>query len=221
MNKKLFVLFLLGMFTLGFSADMEAQNYGRKKKKRKRPTTSVDKAFDDKPSFTQRLWYGSGLNLGLQSNYISLFSIGITPMVGYKVNPGSEVEFSLGPRLGYNFTNVKGPTNAGTVQSGNLNEFEYGVFARIKVPFNIFAHFEIGGQSEQNVYVDNFGNLIVQNNELFIDKGSRPSTKIGLGYASGGSQAMGVEISILYDFEVPSTSLESNFIYRFGLNYNF
>src|SRR5690349_9643560 len=87
--------FLLTLILAVFTANLSAQSNKK----------DVDKYFDESGGFKHRLWYGGGFNLGYQggSDY-SIFNIGITPMIGYKIIP----RVSFRPRLGIDYSYIKG-----------------------------------------------------------------------------------------------------------------
>ena len=105
MKRILQLSFMIVTLLLCFNVDSYAQyGYGKKKKKKKKVEKN-DEYFDESGGLGHKLWYGGGFNLGFSGNsFQSLFQIGISPMVGYKITE----EFSVGPRASvqYNYFRV-------------------------------------------------------------------------------------------------------------------
>lgn len=77
--------------------------------------------------FKDRLWYGAGGTLGFQSfNGSSIATVGLSPQIGYKINPW----LSAGPRVGVTWTTFKGNTDLNNRQRSNTWDFTAGGFAR-------------------------------------------------------------------------------------------
>jgi hypothetical protein len=75
------------------------------------------------PDFVSNLWYGGGLLLGFNGiNNASIFSLGVSPMVGYKITPA----ISVGPRVEFILSSYK---QIG-YQATSLYDFDAGLFAR-------------------------------------------------------------------------------------------
>jgi hypothetical protein len=189
---------------------------------KKKTTKKTDEFFDESGGFKHRLWYGGNVNLSLSGlNGGSLFAIGITPMVGYKIIGG----LSAGPRLGINYTSIKAYNTKGGVSSVSVTDYSAGVFARYKAFQNFFAHTEFEYVNEQNprIFRDNAGNLFIDldsNGKPLKDpRQSRNNTYAGIGYSSGGTFAY--EIMILYNFNVAQNSFEQPITYRAGFTYKF
>lgn len=159
-------------------------------------------------NFSSRLWYGGGLNLGFASNnFESLFQIGVSPMVGYKIFE----EFSVGPRAAIQYSYYK-------VRFGNSTEsaqplsWALGVFSRYKIIRNIFLHaeYELENEAVFNTFSGDLEVLRRERNNVFI----------GGGYNSGAP--FGYEILLLYNLNLPeNNSLDLPFELRFGFTYNF
>ena len=113
-----------------------------------KPTTTPNKKskkaddyFDESGGFKHRLWYGGNFNLGFSGGQgQSVFVIGVTPMVGYKIIGG----LSAGPRLGVTYTSYKGFDSRGYATSLGLTEFSAGPFVRYK----LFKNFFVQGEQE-------------------------------------------------------------------------
>ena len=156
MNRIVKFSFLFVMFSLCFAiADVDAQNYGRKKKKKKKKSPKTEKTddyFDESGNFASKLWYGGGFNLGFSGNNVnSSFLAGISPMVGYKIID----ELSIGPILGIQYNYLKGVSTDGQIRKGNAWSWSAGAFARFKFLRTLFAHAEYG----------------IENNEYFLNSG--------------------------------------------------
>ena len=184
--------------------------YGQRKKK----TSKTDEYFDESGSFKQRLWYGGGFILGFSgSNQISQFSIGVSPMVGYKIFE----PFSVGPKASIQYSVIKAPdyssANGGS-QTVHPVTWSVGVFSRYKIIPAIFAHIEFELEDEAEVFYANTGDLVVNRRQL-------NNFYIGAGYNSNDGGLIGFEIVLLYNVLEPEDSLELPIDLRFGINYNF
>jgi hypothetical protein len=177
-------------------------------------TKKADDYFDESGGFKHRLWYGGNFNLGFSGGQgQSVFVIGVTPMVGYKIIGG----LSAGPRLGVTYTSYKGFDSRGYATSLGLTEFSAGPFVRYK----LFKNFFVQGEHEflRSYEEDASGNILLGSDNKPIRQG-RQNTYGGVGYTSGGG-LIGYEISLMYNFTLPSTSFKQPFDIRFGFNYNF
>ncbi|MEO5583134.1 MAG: hypothetical protein ABIR66_10605 [Saprospiraceae bacterium] len=166
-------------------------------------------------TFTDHLWYGAGFGLSFNSGLGNLagstFSIGLSPMIGYKLNN----IFSVGPRFEIQYTNgrYQAYTNTPVVK---FNGFDYGagIFARAKFVRILFAHVELSYINR--VYpIDfnaNFDKIVT---ERFGDN----QFLVGLGYTSGTIASS--EISLLYDLNASSQSTSLPLVYRLGFTYRF
>ena len=203
--------------------DADAQRRRKKKKKKKKKKTEqVDKSSID---WRQKLWYGAGgtLNFG-GNNAASEFAIGITPMVGYKINNW----FSVGPR--FEATVNTGRYDLGFVEITKLNTFDYGVgaFTRAKSPFGIYGHLEYFLRNEE-FPLNQDGNRLVGNQFPKIDANDNIETGrefdaaayIGIGYNSAGFSKWGYEIQLNYDLLAPEDIVQLPIDLRVGLTYNF
>jgi len=220
------VLVLIALFML--PGDADAQRYGKKKKKKKKKKKTEQKS-ENSINFQDRLWYGAGgtLNFG-GTNTQSEFTIGLSPMVGYKFNNW----FSAGPRIETAYTS--GRVDFGFSNIVTYTQFDYagGLFARAKSPFGIYAHTEYLVRSDQCLTDQNgicsienpsrFGNIqITTDDELETKRLTRDSYYIGLGYNSSGFSKFGYEIQLNYDLLVPSGTVNLPIEIRAGLTYNF
>ncbi len=223
------ILPLIFILLAGFQVDSAyGQYYGKKKKKKKKkPTTEKvertrtspdSKSSRETAKFTDKLWYGGGANIGFDgNNALSLFNIGLTPMVGYKITE----MFSVGPRIGFNYSYIKGTGTDFNIKKVQTFSPEYGAFARFKfLPF-LFAHADF---NRTTVEFPDFTNQLlirtdVDGNALTI-KESANEINVGLGYTSG--DVLGYEILLLYDVLADNTAtLGLPFKFRFGFNYKF
>jgi len=193
---RIFTLLLLFSFVIGVST-ADAQR-SRKKKK-----DSTEDYFDESGGFAHRLWYGGGFNLNFGgAGGANAMEIGISPMVGFKIND----ILSVGPRVSLDYFEV-------FIEGTNPRYMFWGVgpFARGKFSETIFAQveYEIRGISNLNSASD-----------LFVFNENRENFYIGLGYQSSGGGLVGYEIMALYNFlENDQTNIPLTF--RFGLNWNF
>ena len=239
MNKILKFSFLLVLFSLCFAiADVDAQNYGRKKKKKKKSskpkTEKTDDYFDESGNFASKLWYGGALDLsycsptfnlslfggGICTPYVSSFTGGITPMVGYKIVGG----LSAGPTAGIRYNTIKGTAVDNTIRHGDAMSWSLGVFARYKFLRTLFAHTEYGIESNEYVYFDNIGRILVHpvTLDVITERINQSKFYLGIGYNSGG-ELLAFEIYLLNNFIKPpyETTDILNLTLRFGLTYKF
>ena len=185
--------------------------------KKKTTAKKTDDYFDESGGFKHRLWYGGGFNLGLSgSDGSSLFAIGITPMVGYKIIGG----LSAGPRIGINYTSIKSVNTQNKISSVGLTDFSLGAFTRYKAFQNFFVHAEYEYQSQQSAFGDSFNRIQLDaDGKPIKQRYDRTNYYGGVGYNSGG--IVGYEIMGLYNFNLPKDSFEQPFTLRFGLTYKF
>jgi hypothetical protein len=214
MNRILLFGLLLSFFMIGIQQDAYSQT-------RKR-SSSVDKYFDESGGFAHRLWYGGGFNLGFSgSNTINQFTIGISPMVGYKITE----DFSIGPRVSLNTDFIKGIASDGQTRKVNPLSWSIGAFTRYKVFQSFFAHVEYEFENTElpilscnafacTLFYDNV------NQEIQTVVRQRDNVYLGVGYNSS-MGLWGWEMLLLYNALVPEDSLELPFSFRFGLTYNF
>lgn len=213
---KLIKLVLLGaIFSLNITTGLTAQDT--------KPSKSVDKYFDESGGFVHKLWYGGGFNLGFAGgNTYSQFNVGITPMVGYKVLPF----LSFGPRVGFDYTYIKGETDNGVALTGrksaNLTTYSLGIFGRAKFLRYFLIHSELNYQSIESAYVTQNGNLAYDANKdkVLTQRQNRENYLLGGGYNSGDG-LIGYEILFLYNFSIPTSSPELPWDLRFGFTYKF
>jgi hypothetical protein len=206
--KKLFQLSLMILVLLfAFSNDTYAQ---RSKKKKKKSTT--DQYFDESGSLKTKLWYGGGFTLGYSGGtFERFFQIGISPMVGYKITD----KLSAGPRVSFVYTNYR-VQFGNDVLTANPVSWDAGVFARYRIIPMIFAQIEYQFENDIQGFDLNSGN------ELETIRRKRSNFLAGLGYTtSSAGSLLGWEILLLYNTTLPQNVLESPFIIRMGLTYNF
>lgn len=203
MTKKLFPGFFLlfcviFIFNTSFSQNLKV-NKGKKAK------------VAQKASFKDKLWYGGSFALDYYNQgYYSYFTIGVTPMVGYKLVG----ELSVGPRLGLNFTNYR--ENIGSkVDKLALFETSEGIFARYKFLKVVFAHAEFNLTQSQNP-----SSQLGPNGELQKITIHSQNALAGLGY-NNSMGSIGSEIYVLYNFLADQNVVNQPFELRFGITYKF
>lgn len=178
---------------------------------------NTDDYFNEKGGFKHRLWYGGNFILNYSgSNGQSAFTIGATPMVGYKIIGG----LSAGPRIGVVYTSIKGYDTQNQITSVGLTDYSVGAFARYKFLKNFFIHAEHEYVSSHLYGEDSFGRIILDaNNKPIKDRQGRQNSNVGLGYNSGG--LIGYEIALLYNLTPPANTIQQPFDIRIGFTYNF
>ena len=211
---KITAVLIVCMLFIGIS-DADAQ-YGKKKKKKKKSDDT--EYFDESGSFLHKLWYGGGINLGFAGNNAeSVFNIGISPMVGYKI---SEM-VSIGPRLVLDYT-TRRLSDGFQVYKVNNVDYGGGIFARLKPFRSIFFHTEFALLNESFIAVDGFGYPIIEpDNKLATVRETSENFYIGAGYFSGGNGGFGYEIVLLYNVLAPDDVIDLPIDLRFGFTWNF
>lgn len=178
---------------------------------RSKPTTQQAKIT----SFADHLWYGGGFGLSFNGGGYggvsgNTFSIGLSPMVGYKLNN----IFSIGPRLEFQYTNgrFREYSNSPIVKFNGL-DYGAGVFARAKIIRYIFAHTELSYINR--VYPTGYA----IGNKLETERQGDNQFLVGLGYTS--NTIFSSEISLLYDLLGDTQSTQLPLVYRLGFTYKF
>lgn len=165
--------------------------------------------FDERgDDFGSNLWYGAGAQLGFSGgNNSSFFQIGLSPIVGYKLNNF----LSVGPRGSFAYNSFRFATNVGDVRE-NFVTWSAGAFARARVAGQFFAHAEYSLVNER---LQNF-----QTGEL--EGITRAIPFLGGGISQGGGPgAAGFEILILFRLSGTDRIGDSPFEFRSGINFNF
>jgi hypothetical protein len=184
--------------------------------------SSSDEYFEDGGRFVDRLWYGGGFILGLSgSQNSSLFAIGISPMVGYKIFD----ELSIGPRISYEYNAYRVSISPNEVAKANPSSYAAGLFSRFKfLDFgnaNIFTHVEFELESEGNISDQNGFIRLDRDNQIIVDRVQRENFYVGAGYNSSGGGPWGFELLILYNVNEAENSIRSPINFRAGFTYNF
>jgi hypothetical protein len=176
-------------------------------------TTDADRYFDERGNFASRLWYGGGFTLGFSGNNLeSIFQLGISPMVGYKITD----DLSIGPRASLMYIMYRAETfTIDGFQTANLFNYGLGAFARFKFARVIFAHAEYGFDNQ-------ISGLAYNPNTRNWDSSRRlvNNAFLGLGYNSG-TGMLGYEIYLLYNLLQEENTINLPFDIRFGITYNF
>ncbi|MEM1358002.1 MAG: hypothetical protein AAGF89_07380, partial [Bacteroidota bacterium] len=173
-------------------------------------SSSEERARDRGPGdFGSQLWWGTGAQLGFSAtNNTSFFQIGLSPIVGYKINN----ILSVGPRGSLAYNSYKVEFFGGGEQKENFITWSAGAFARAKVfaPFFVHAEYSLVNEREQNF---NTGEL-------------QPLTRaipfLGGGISQGGGIGQaGFEILVLFRLSGADRINDSPFEFRSGFNFNF
>ena len=188
----------------------ETQKPDKKKKK-------TDDYFDEKGGFKHRLWYGGNFILNYSgTDGQSAFTIGATPMVGYKIIGG----LSAGPRIGVIYTSLKAYNTQNQITRVGLTDYSFGAFTRFKFFKNFFVHAEHEYLSSALYGEDQFGRILVDaNGKAVKERKGRQNSNIGAGYNSGG--LIGYEIALMYNLNAPQNTIQQPFDIRIGFTYNF
>ncbi|MEO1623734.1 MAG: hypothetical protein AAFV25_01155 [Bacteroidota bacterium] len=212
---QLTTLFLLCFLIVGLN-DADAQ---RSRNSRKR-TSKNDQYFDESGSLKSRLWYGGGFNLGFSGgNNINVFNIGLSPMVGYKI-----IEpVSIGPRVGIQYSSIKGIGSDGRTYKLRPISYSVGIFSRFKAFQNLFAQVEYEFESTENFFTEGsvLGTVLaVRGGEVLKQRENRDNFYIGGGYNSGNG-IFGYEIVLLFNLIDNGNNIELPIDLRFGFTWNF
>ena len=168
--------------------------------------------------FEARLWYGAGGTLQFSSfNGNSFAAVGLSPQIGYKINPW----LSAGPRFGLTWNTIKGNTDLQNRQRVNTWDWSAGGFARAKV-FAFYAQAELSYLSNEFAVSDGFGTLLTDP----IDGQPRtvrdPDTQLllGVGYNPGGG-LLGTDIGVFYNLFDDVQSNTSPIVFRVMVTFNY
>ncbi len=193
-------LYLLAYFAIGFSMGAYSQ--------------TVAARSDVDVSFSNKLWYGGELGLGLTG---STFSFGLSPMIGYKITK----RISAGVRIPLEYTHFKLGIVDGNALSLTTLDFGMGAFTRYKMFKRIFLHGEY-----QHLWIERpitSGSSLLLGPDSYgvkTEKLGDNQINLGLGYTSGRGN-WGYEISLLYNVLEDPNSLQTPWQVRMGLNYKF
>jgi hypothetical protein len=220
-------LLKVSVLSLLFFFSTELQLVAQRPAAKKKTTTSkkkTDDYFNEKGGFKHRLWYGGSfvLNGGTDQQFdpstggafeISQFTVGVTPMVGYKIIGG----LSAGPRVGYNLTTyrIKDPISVDIIKT-TLHDYSLGVFARYKFLQTFFVQTDYEYASTSSVSLSRDTNRKLIATKIRED---RDNFYGGLGYNGGG--LVGYEVALMYNFLAPENSPNIPITFRIGFTYNF
>lgn len=197
----------------------DAQRGGRSAPKRPNSSASKTRQSKQQSDFVSRLWYGAGGTAGFQGgNVTSIYSIGLTPQVGYKFNEW----LSAGPRFGVTYTGVKAFTDRTNVRErAHLWDFSVSAFARARISaFYVQSEFGILSQN----YLRDFwrtGRIPLDINlEPAYARENQEVLLIGAGYnASVGG--MGTDIGLFYNLFDDVNALGSPISIRIILTFGY
>ncbi|MEM6878530.1 MAG: hypothetical protein AAF544_08230 [Bacteroidota bacterium] len=158
--------------------------------------------------FGTGLWWGGGFQLGFVSDaFQSVFAIGVSPIVGYKVLPW----LSFGPRGSILYNNVR---FRDVDENSSFFTYSAGLFGRAKAFQQFFAHVEY-----------NLENDVIGFNGATLDpiRRTRGVPYVGAGYTQGGGfqGGVGFEIMILFPIVEREFITDQPYIIRSGINVNF
>lgn len=156
-----------------------------------------------------RLWWGTGAQLGFQGgNNSSFFQIGLSPILGYKVNNF----LSFGPRGSVSYNAYRFDNFNGTTDKFNFITWSGGLFGRAKIFQQFFAHAEYSLVNEV-LNFDSNGDAV---------RTTRAIPFLGGGLSQGGGPgAAGFEILILFRLSAADQIGDAPFEIRSGINFNF
>lgn len=162
-----------------------------------------------------QFWYGTGALLGFSSNtFRSNFVIGLTPMVGYKINNF----LSVGPRGSVAYNRFRQDLGRGDEIKEGYITWSAGAFLRGKVYRGFFIH---GEYSLVNEVID-FSRISNNPSDFEPIRTTRAIPFLGAGLSQGGGPgAAGYELMVLFRLTGSEFVNESPFEFRTGLNWNF
>ncbi len=201
-QQKLFPLFF---FLLLFSANLLSAQTNRREEHPEHP----EHPEKEQSAFMSRLWFGGGFGIGFSGfNGANQFSLGISPMVGYKIYG----PFSAGPRVSLTYTSLK----LSGQKALNLLETEAGLFLRAKVFRGFFLQGEIAEQWGNDIYQDQF------TGELYKVPNEFSNQYLGAGYNFGDGN-VGSEIGIYYNVAAANNIYSPQSVWqpRFGFTWRF
>lgn len=165
------ILFIFSSFTLAQTTDSVKTNEQKETKTSQNTSAGGSKWY-----------YGGEVGFAFSSNY---FSIGVDPLVGYKVTP----QFSLGAKIGYTYISDDRyePLPA-------LNSSNYGgsIFSRYRIIPQLYAHAEFAYWSYENAY--NITNEGYETERVWV-----PYLLLGGGYSQMISPNVWAYAEILFD----------------------
>jgi hypothetical protein len=232
MTKRTWIFLLAGLLVAICATDVAAQSRSKSNKKREKERMERKKAAEkkkkkeaeaaeearegetreekeDKVPFKDKLWYGFGPQLGFSGgNGFSAFTLGVAPMVGYKIFP----VLSVGPRVSAVFTNYKIQGYKPTW----FSDVDAGVFIRGRLFQGLFLQGEWSNTWLQEPFLsagDRLGKV----------KRSTDNQRLGAGWNNSGGANWSSEFGIFYNFQVANdvNSYASPFEYRLAFTYKF
>lgn len=157
------------------------------------------------------IWWGTGAILGFSAgNNSSIFRIGLSPIVGYKLNNF----LSIGPRASfvYNAFREQSFVPGADDFRAKFVEWSAGPFVRARVFGQFFAHAEYSIVNE----AENF------NPDGTTSRVTRAIPFLGGGLSQGGGPGLaGFEILILFRLSSADRIGDAPFELRSGINFNF
>lgn len=155
-----------------------------------------------------QLWFGAGGVLGFSSNgFSSLFNIGVSPMVGYKV-----LDFlSVGPRVSLTYNSYREDINGPNELRANWLVWEAGLFARARIFRPVFA------QVEYSLMNEAVG--LTQDGEVI--RSTRGIPFLGGGINQGAPGGVGWDLLVLFRLSQRELIQDQPFVIRSGLTWNF
>lgn len=164
------VLFIFSSFTFAQTAD------STKTTEQKKSNTSQNNS-----SGVSKWYYGGSVSFGFSSNY---FSIGVQPVVGYKVTP----QFSLGGKVGYTYW-----SNSSVDPTFNSSNYGGSVFSRYRFIPQLYAHAEFAYWSFENAY------YVPNSNDYLTEREWVPFLLLGGGYSQMISPNVWAYAEVLFD----------------------
>jgi len=207
-------LFLLLLCTCSLTAFAQGTTEEEAKEDLDYYNTDNDRSrFDERgEDFGSNLWYGAGAQLGFSGgNNSSFFQIGLSPIIGYKLNNF----LSVGPRGSFAYNSIKFIDNTGE-QKDNFVTWSAGAFTRAKVIGQFFVHAEYSLVNEREFVI----NPTTFRQEL--QSVTRAIPYLGAGLSQGGGVgAAGFEFMVLFRLTQAERIGDSPFEFRSGINFNF
>ena len=201
-------IFLALLFVSALSATIAAQTTEEEARNDLDYYSNTNERFQDNTAGD--IWWGTGAVLGFSAgNNASLFRIGITPIVGYKINNF----LSVGPRGSLIYNAYRQSFAGGQADfKANYIEWSAGPFVRARVFQQFFAHAEYSLVNEAETF----------NPDGSANRITRAIPFLGGGISQGGGPGMaGFEILILFRLSGADRIGDAPFELRTGFNFNF
>lgn len=165
--------------------------------------TVTDEPYVEKPSVLEKMFVGGSGDLGFSRStfYGSIFNIGASPLLGYRINK----IVAVGPGLVYNYFNLGG---------NSFSDYGAKVFTQIMIYRSFFGHAEHQILNAKGYDVDARGQIVKEYRNTI------QSTLAGAGYRQMASDRFGMDLYLLFNVANSNGVTNSRPIFRAGIIYN-